>query len=70
MMQKYLDNYSLLGIVKLIAYQRGLFVPDELFEKLDESAYSGYRTTSGILMKLGGTLSKREFEEVKMNRKY
>lgn len=69
MKQKYLANYSLLGIAKLIAYQRGLFVADELFENLKQSSYSGYRTASGIFIKLGGTLSKIEFEEAKRNGK-
>lgn len=68
-MERKLDNYSLLGIVKLIAYQRGIIVPNELFKKLKESAYSGYRTTSGIFIKIGGTLSKEEFKEIQENGK-
>ena len=46
-------------------YQRGIYVPDEFYDKLNESAYRGYRTTSGIFMKLGGTLSKNQFESIK-----
>lgn len=63
-MERKLDNYSLLGIIKLIAYQRGIIVPDELFETLSKSSYSGYRTTSGIFIKLGGTLSREEFQQM------
>jgi len=54
---------NILGIIKILAYQKGIFVPDELFDELHESAYDGYRTTSGVFMKFGGTYSIKEFEE-------
>lgn len=67
MEQKKINEFSILAIIKLYIYQHGIFVPDELFEKLHENKYDGYRTTSGIFMKLGGTLSKAEFEYFRNN---
>lgn len=68
MKTKQLDNKSITAIIKMNMYQQGIYIPDELFDKLGESAYSGYRTTSGIFMKIGGALSKKEFEELKSNK--
>lgn len=62
-----IDKKSILSIIKIYLYQRGIYVPDDFYDKLNESAYSGYRTTSGIFIKLGGTLSKEQFEFAKRN---
>lgn len=61
-LQKKIGKYSILSIIKLYIYQHGVIVPDLLFDKFQKIQYSGYRTTSGIFMKLGGTYSKDEFE--------
>lgn len=52
-----------LAIIKMLAYQRGIFVPDELYEELSKSAYSGYRTTSGVFFKFGGTKVANEVDD-------
>lgn len=65
--QKITDEKSILSIIKIYLYQRGIYVPNDIYDKLNESAYSGYRTTSGIFMKLGGTLSREQFESAKKN---
>ena len=57
---------EIISLIKLYIYQHGIFVPDELFEKLHENHYEGYRTTSGIFIKMGGTLSE-EFEYYRDN---
>ena len=62
---KKVDNKALTAIIKMYMYQQGIYIPDELYDKLGESAYNGYRTTSGIFMKIGGTLSEKEFEDLK-----
>lgn len=54
---------NILGIIKILAYQKGIFVPDEIYEELQASAYDGYRTTSGVFMKFGGTQTRKEFED-------
>lgn len=58
-----MKNFDMLAVCKILAYQQGIFVPDELYKKLNSFAYSGYRTTSGIFVKFGGTLSKTEFDK-------
>lgn len=58
---------NVLGIIKILAYQKGIFVPDELYDELSKSAYNGFRTTSGIFMKFGGTMTIEEFENSPMS---
>ncbi|HOZ54072.1 MAG TPA: radical SAM protein [Bacilli bacterium] len=65
MEQKKIDNISISAIIKLYLYQKGIFVSDDFYDELGDSTYSGYRTTSGIFMKIGGTLSEEEFESLK-----
>lgn len=65
MVTNFKENISILSVLKNNLYLNGLFVSDELYRLLNSSTYYGYRTTTGVLMKLGGTLSKKEFMEVK-----
>ena len=65
--QNNIDDKSILSIIKIYLYQKGIYVPAGFYDKLNESAYSGYRTTSGIFMKLGGTKSREHFEFAKKN---
>lgn len=58
-----MNNEKMLAIIKMIAYEKGIFVPDTLYEELTKSAYSGYRTTSGVFFKFGGTKPKTEVQE-------
>ena len=55
------DNKKMLAIIKMLAYSKGIFVSDEICDELLKSSYKGYRTTSGIFLKLGGTRSEEEF---------
>lgn len=66
MIMKHKENFSISSILKNSLYIHGLFVSDELFELLNSSKYNGYRTTIGIFMKLGGTLSRQKFEQFKL----
>ena len=56
-----MNNRTMFAIIKILAYQKGIFVEDELFYELGKTAYSGYRTTSGVFFKLGATKTKKEF---------
>jgi len=64
---KSIGNVTVSSILKNNLYLNGIIVSDELFNLLKGSIYYGYRTTTGIFMKLGGTLSKQEFESIKLN---
>lgn len=64
---KTINNIPLFAIVKINLYLNGIIVSNELYDILNNSQYSGYRTTSGLFMKIGGTLSKKEFEHIKEN---
>lgn len=55
------ENKQMIVIIKMLAYVKGIFVPDELYEKLMHSSYSGYRTTSGVFFKIGASKSRKEF---------
>ena len=54
---------KMLSIIKIMAYQKGIYLPDDLYEELNKSAYDGYRTTSGVFMKFGATMSLQEFNQ-------
>ncbi len=65
MQMKQIENIPLSSLLKNNLYANGILVSDEVFEMLKSSQYTGYRTTTGIFIKLGGTLSKQEFEILK-----
>ena len=60
-----INGVPISAIVKIHLYLHGIIVPDNLYEILSSSQYNGYRTTSGV--KIGGTLSKIEYENMKSN---
>lgn len=62
-----INGVPISAIVKIHLYLHGIIVPDNLYEILSSSQYNGYRTTSGVFMKIGGTLSKIEYENMKSN---
>ena len=64
---KKIADKPLNSILKNSLYLNGIIVSDRLFELLNNSQYKGYRTTMGIFMKLGATLSRQEFEKIKLN---
>lgn len=64
---KHIGNILISSILKNNLYLNGIIVSDKIFDLLNSSQYNGYRTTTGIFMKLGGTLSKQEFESLKLN---
>lgn len=64
---KCIGNITISSILKNNLYLNGIIVSDNLFHLLNSSQYYGYRTTTGIFMKIGGTLSKQEFENLKLN---
>lgn len=64
---KHIGNILLSSILKNHLYLNGILVSDNIFDLLIRFQYTGYRTTTGIFMKLGGTLSKSEFENIKLN---
>lgn len=64
---KHIGNILISSILKNNLYLNGIIVSDKVFDLLKNSQYNGYRTTTGIFMKLGGTLSKKEFEKLKLN---
>lgn len=64
---KQIGNVLISSILKNNLYLNGIIVSDKVFDLLKSSQYDGYRTTTGIFMKLGGTLSKQEFESLKLN---
>lgn len=65
---KNIKHVPISSILKNNLYLNGIIVSDKVFKLLNSSQYNGYRTTTGIFMKLGGTLSKKEFENLKINR--
>ena len=69
MMQiKHIRNIPISSILKNHLYLNGIIVSDKVFEALNGSQYNGYRTTTGIFLKLGATLSKQEFDLLKLNK--
>lgn len=56
-----MNKKNMLAVIKILAYEQGIFVSDDLFEELEKTTYSGYRTTSGVFLKLGATKTKEEF---------
>ena len=66
--RKTFDKNLILSIIKINLYQEGIYVPDDFYARISESAYNGYRTTSGIFVKLGGTLSRGQFEIAKQTK--
>lgn len=64
---KHIGNVLISSILKNNLYLNGIIASDKVFDLLNRSQYSGYRTTTGIFMKLGGTFSKQEFEILKLN---
>ncbi len=69
MMQiKHIRNIPISSILKNHLYLNGIIVSDKVFEALNGSQYNGYRTTTGIFLKLGSTLSKQEFDLLKLNK--
>lgn len=64
---KHIGNTLISSILKNNLYLNGIIVSDKVFDLLKSSQYDGYSTTTGILMKLGGTLSKQEFESLKLS---
>lgn len=64
---KHIENLLIPSILKNNLYLNGIIVSDKIFDLLKSSQYDGYRTTVGLFMKLGGTLSKQEFENLKLN---
>lgn len=69
-LQKKIGNYNILALIKLYIYQHGIIVSNEYTEKFLKIQYSGYRTTSGLFIKLGGTYSKKEFKYHKKNKDF
>lgn len=67
MKMKYIENILISSILKNNLYLNGIIVSDKVFNLLKCSQYDGYRTTTGIFIKIGGTLSKQEFESYKLN---
>lgn len=64
---KNIGNMLVSSILKNNLYLNGIIVSDNVFDLLNSSQYTGYRTATGIFMKLGGTLSKQDFENLKLN---
>lgn len=62
-----IGNILISSILKNNLYLNGIIVSDKVFDLLKSYQYDGYRTTTGIFMKLGGTLSKQEFESLKLS---
>ena len=64
---KYIGNIPISSILKNNLYLNGIIVSDKVYKLLNSSQYNGYRTTTGIFIKLGGTLEKQEFESLKLS---
>lgn len=64
---KHIGNITISSILKNNLYLNGIIASDKVFDVLKSSQYYGYRTTMGIFMKIGGTLSKSEFEKLKLS---
>lgn len=64
---KHIKDITISSILKNNLYLNGIIASDKVFDILKSSQYDGYRTTTGIFMKIGGTLSKREFENLKLS---
>ena len=64
---KYIENIPISSILKNNLYLNGIIVSDKVYKLLNSSQYNGYRTTTGIFIKLGGTLAKQEFEGLKLS---
>jgi hypothetical protein len=56
-----IEDIYISSIIKNNLYLNGLIVEDDIYDLLKSSQYSGYLTTTGIFMKIGGTLSKDEY---------
>lgn len=65
---KHIRNILISSILKNHLYLNGIIASDKVFELLNSSQYNGYRTTTGVFMKLGGTLSKQEFDLLKCSK--
>ena len=63
---KQVGNIHISSILKINLYLNGIIVSDKIFDLLKRSQYDGYRTTNGIFMKIGGTLSKQELERLRL----
>ena len=67
---KKIKNKPISSIIKNNLYSNGIIVSRKLFELLNCSQFEGYRTTDGLFMKIGATLSREEFYIYKLkNRK-
>lgn len=64
---KHIVDTPISSILKNNLYLNGVMASDKVFELLNSSQYNGYRTTTGIFIKLGGTLSKIEFYKLKQS---
>ena len=56
-----MNKKNMLAVIKILAYEKGIFVTDDLYKELEKTAYSGYRTTSGVFFKIGATKTEEEF---------
>lgn len=63
---KKINNISLLSLVKNYLYMKGVIVSKKVYNLLKNSQCSGYITTNGIFIKLGATLSKKQFDNLKI----
>lgn len=58
---KKIKNTAISSIIKNNLYSNGVIVSKKLFDILNCSQFEGYRTTDGLFMKIGATLSREEF---------
>ena len=63
---KKIKNKPISSIIKNNLYSNGIIVSRKLFELLNCSQFEGYRTTDGLFMKIGATLSREEFYVYKL----
>lgn len=63
---KKIDDISVLSLVKNYLYMKELIVSEKVYGLLKDYMYKGYVTTNGIFIKLGATLSKKQFEKLKI----
>lgn len=62
---KKIDDISVLSLVKNYLYMKELIVSEKVYKLLKDYMCRGYITTNGIFIKLGASLSKKQFENLK-----